>query len=114
MGRPQARSRKHTSKDKRKDIKTKHRVKDLDQIIVDLKPENAEKLEKQEVDPDLPGLGQHYCISCSRYFVDARALSDHRKTKIHKRRVKALKEDIYTGPQQLIDNGKPIMRDESN
>ena len=87
---------------------------DLDQIIVDLKPENAEKLEKQEVDPDLPGLGQHYCISCSRYFVDARALSDHRKTKIHKRRVKALKEDIYTGPQQLIDNGKPIMRDESN
>lgn len=27
MGKPQARSRKHTSKDKRKDIKTKRRVK---------------------------------------------------------------------------------------
>jgi len=78
---------------------------------VDLKPENIAKLEKQEIDPDLPGLGQHYCVSCARYFVDARALSEHRKTKPHKRRVKALQEDIYTGPHQLVDNGKPIVRE---
>ena len=29
-----------------------------------MKPENAAKLEAQEVDEDLPGLGQFYCIQC--------------------------------------------------
>ena len=87
---------------------------DIDQIVEDLKPENAGKLEKQPIDPDLPGLGQHYCVSCARYFVDSKALVDHKKTKPHKRRLKALKEEIYTGPAQLIDNGKPIIRQEND
>lgn len=86
---------------------------DLDQIVKDLIPENAEKLEKQEFDPDLPGCGQHYCVSCARYFIDTKALTEHRKTKPHKRRVKELKGEIYTGPRQLIDNGKPIVREET-
>lgn len=85
---------------------------DLDQIVDDLLPHNMTKLEKQPVDPDLPGLGQHYCVPCSRYFVDSRALMDHRKTKPHKNRVKALKEDIYTGPAVKIDNGAAISRKE--
>merc|ERR1712188_168317 len=80
---------------------------DIDQIVEDL------KLEKQPIDPDLPGLGQHYCVSCATHFVDSKALVDHKKTKPHKRRLKALKEEIYTGPAQLIDNGKPIIRQEN-
>jgi bud site selection protein 20 len=59
---------------------------DLDQILVDLKPENASKLENQPVDIDLPGLGQHYCVPCSKYFVDQQSLTDHRKMKPHKKR----------------------------
>lgn len=82
----------------------------MDQIVHDLVPENAEKLEKQEVDIDLPGLGQHYCVHCARYFVDEQALTEHRKTKVHKKRVKALKEEIYTGPQQIIDNGSTLKK----
>jgi hypothetical protein len=30
-----------------------------------LKPENADKLKAQPIDPDLPGLGQHYCVHCA-------------------------------------------------
>merc|ERR1712063_10224 len=105
MGKPQARSRKHVSHGKRKEIKTKRRVKDIDQVAVDMLPDNLTKLESQPVDPDLPGLGQFYCVSCARYFVDSQAIIDHRKTKIHKRRLKELKGEIYKGPAQLIDNG---------
>lgn len=48
-----------------KKYKTKRRTKDLDEIDNDLKPENAEKLLNQEVDFDLPGEGQHYCLHCA-------------------------------------------------
>jgi hypothetical protein len=43
-----------------------------------------------KLDDDLPGGGQHYCISCSKYFVSEGALKDHTKTKPHKRRIAAL------------------------
>lgn len=45
---------------------------------------------KSELDADLPGHGQHYCIPCGRYFQTAAALVDHEGTKPHKRRVKML------------------------
>jgi bud site selection protein 20 len=75
-------------------------------------PENAHKFENKPEDPDLPGLGQHYCIACSRYFVDSHSLTEHRKTKPHKNRLKALKEEIYTGPAVKIDNGPKVLRPE--
>lgn len=43
-----------------------------------------------ELDEDLPAYGQHFCISCSRYFQTEQALQDHEKTKPHKRRIKQL------------------------
>jgi len=46
-----------------------------------------------ELDEDVPAHGQHYCISCSRYFVSNDALVKHTATKLHKRRVKALLGD---------------------
>ncbi|KND04593.1 uncharacterized protein SPPG_00312 [Spizellomyces punctatus DAOM BR117] len=90
--------------------RTRARTKDLDQIHEDMK--TPEKFEQQAVDADLPGLGQHYCIQCSRYFTDAGALSDHYKTKLHKKRLKVLKESPYTQKEAeaaaglFTDNGK--------
>ncbi|XP_073522730.1 zinc finger protein 593 [Phyllobates terribilis] len=86
--------------DKKKNIsklwKTKRRVKDIDQIHEDLLLENAHRLLNQEIDYSLPGNAQHYCIHCARYFVDLKTLKEHFKTKVHKRRLKQLKEEPYT------------------
>ena len=46
-------------------FKTKRRVKDHDQIHMDLKPEEAKRLLNQEVDLDRPGNAQFYCIYCA-------------------------------------------------
>uniref|UniRef100_A0A7S3AYE6 C2H2-type domain-containing protein n=1 Tax=Haptolina ericina TaxID=156174 RepID=A0A7S3AYE6_9EUKA len=82
-----------TNKDHRMDSKliTKHRWDDI--VAEQLLPENAEKAtaEATELDPDKPGLGQFYCLSCAKYFISARALADHSKTPKHKRRLKMLK-----------------------
>lgn len=66
------------------------------QIDEDIKPDNAEKLLKQEVDFDKPGSAQHYCLHCARYFINEKALQDHFTTKVHKRRLKALETEPYT------------------
>ncbi|XP_077476403.1 zinc finger protein 593 isoform X2 [Stigmatopora argus] len=76
--------------------KTKRRTKDLDEIHSDMKPEIAAKLLNQEVDLDVTGCAQHYCLHCARYFVDMKSLKDHFKTKVHKRRLKELREEPYT------------------
>ncbi|GLD67762.1 zinc finger protein 593 [Lates japonicus] len=86
--------------DKKKNIaktwKTKRRTKDLDQIHSDMKPETAAKLLHQEVDYDVTGCAQHYCLHCARYFVDMRSLKEHFKSKVHKKRLKQLREEPYT------------------
>jgi bud site selection protein 20 len=66
------------------------------QIDEDIKPENAEKLVNQEVDHDKTGGAQFYCVHCARYFIDNHALHDHFKTKVHKRRLKALELEPYS------------------
>lgn len=58
--------------------------------------ENAEKLLNQEVDLDVAGAAQNYCLHCARYFIDQQALNDHFKTKVHKRRLKALELEPYS------------------
>ncbi|KAJ8398154.1 hypothetical protein AAFF_G00429980 [Aldrovandia affinis] len=86
--------------DKKKNIaktwKTKRRTKDLDEIHSDMTPTNAAKLLKQEVDYDVTGSAQHYCLHCARYFVDLKAMKEHFRTKVHKRRLKQLREEPYT------------------
>ncbi|KAL4712392.1 hypothetical protein ACJJTC_001553 [Scirpophaga incertulas] len=74
----------------------RNRRKDLDEIDTDLKEENAQKLLNQEVDLDLPGSAQHYCLHCARYFIDEHSLNEHFKTKVHKRRLKALELEPYS------------------
>lgn len=76
--------------------KTKRRTKDLDQIHADMIPTNAAKLLKQDVDYDVTGCGQHYCLHCARYFVDLKTLKEHFKSKPHKKRLKQLREEPYT------------------
>ncbi|CAK1590146.1 unnamed protein product [Parnassius mnemosyne] len=76
--------------------RVRNRKKDLDEIDNDLKEDNAEKLLNQTVDLDLPGAAQHYCLHCARYFIDEKALTEHFKTKVHKRRLKALELEPYS------------------
>lgn len=81
-------------KDTKKKFRTKRRTKDMDQIHADLK--QSAKLKNQPVDYELPGAGQFYCVECARYFADERSLEEHQKSKLHKRRVRELKEVPYT------------------
>lgn len=48
------------------------------------------------MDLDKPGSAQFYCLHCARYFVSDHALQDHFKTKVHKRRLKALELEPYS------------------
>ncbi|EIW72703.1 hypothetical protein TREMEDRAFT_19744, partial [Tremella mesenterica DSM 1558] len=86
----------HARRDVHRASRTRARVKDLDQIQDDLRPENRTKLETQPLDEDKPGLGQHYCVECSRYCETEIALKAHLKSKVHKRRLRELKQPAYT------------------
>ncbi|AAS51007.1 ABR234Cp [Eremothecium gossypii ATCC 10895] len=80
-----------------KRYKTKRRTKDLDLIFEDLASEQrVNALLKQPLDETKPGLGQHYCIHCAKYFETPAALKTHLKGKVHKRRVKELRGVPYT------------------
>ena len=53
-----------------KSRKTKRYQRDIDQIVNDLQPQNIIKFNNLEVDEDLPGLGQFYCVFCAKYFIN--------------------------------------------
>lgn len=96
MGRPQRRKGNFSQNKKfHKFRKTRNFKRDMDQIFEDQKPENSEKLLNQPINELLPGFGQFYCITCSRYFVNKHALEVHNGTKQHKRRTKILKDKPY-------------------
>merc|ERR1712183_1262074 len=40
--------------------------------------------------------GQFYCVHCTKDFIDTHAFKDHIKSKVHKRRLHALKTEPYT------------------
>uniref|UniRef100_A0A1I8A1K4 Zf-C2H2_jaz domain-containing protein n=1 Tax=Steinernema glaseri TaxID=37863 RepID=A0A1I8A1K4_9BILA len=102
----------------------KRKGKDIDQIHEDLVPEKAAKLLNQEVDYDLPGNGQHYCVECNRYFEDGKAIATHKKTKgnpqlypllplilrlVHKYRLKQLKEKPYSQKEADAAGGLGVL-----
>ncbi|KAJ1505912.1 Bud site selection protein 20, partial [Coelomomyces lativittatus] len=62
----------------------------------DLNPENKLKLQSQVFNVDLPGNGLYYCVECAKYFMNEAVLLFHRKSKVHKRRLKELKNGKYT------------------
>ena len=79
-----------------KSRKTKRYERDIDQIVNDLQPQNIVKFNNLEIDEDLPGLGQFYCVFCAKYFINQIVLDNHYKTKEHKKRVKRTKQPTYT------------------
>lgn len=106
MGKPQAR-KKGRNKDKahRRIVKAKNLRRFQDQIYEDLQPEKTAKLLNQPIDEDLPGLGQFYCVSCAKHFVNRHSLTTHTKTKDHKKQLKILKEKPYDLKEaELLNN----------
>ncbi|XP_046665357.1 zinc finger protein 593 homolog [Homalodisca vitripennis] len=93
---PYRKKRFHRGDPLKKKFKTKRKTKDLDEIDRDLKVECAEKLLNQEIDVDKPGNAQFYCLHCARYFIDDHSMKEHFRTKVHKRRLKALEIEPYT------------------
>jgi len=77
--------------------KTRRRLRDLDQIIADIRsPKHLDQYKGSKAKEDLPGLGEFYCTECAKWFEAKNSLDSHLKGKPHKRRVKALKDEPYT------------------
>ncbi|KAJ5321776.1 hypothetical protein LTR66_015899 [Elasticomyces elasticus] len=95
-------------------IKNKRRTRDYDQVLADIKsPRHLEQYKSSKDVEDLPGLGRHFCLECSKWFESEYNLKAHTKGKNHKKRLKILKEEPHS--QQLaeraiglgvVDNGK--------
>ncbi|WVR05594.1 hypothetical protein IAU60_002613 [Kwoniella sp. DSM 27419] len=95
MGRLRRSRTHHARRDVHRAARTRVRTKDLDQIEMDLRPGARAKLERQEIDEDKPGLGQHYCVECGKYYETDVALKTHKKSKVHRRRLKELRDPAY-------------------
>lgn len=67
----------------------------LAQIDEDLKTKSEELL-NQQVDLEKPGFAQFYCLHCAKYFIDDHSMQAHFRTKVHKRRLKALELEPYS------------------
>lgn len=60
---------------------------DVDQIKADmLSPRHLRRWKDTKASEDLPGMGQHYCIECAKWFETEVSLVGHQKGKPHKRR----------------------------
>ncbi|KAG0230691.1 hypothetical protein BGW42_000809 [Actinomortierella wolfii] len=102
------RSRTHRGiRDIQRKYRTRQYMRDIDQIHDDIQPENAHKFEKPEMDPDLPGMGQFYCIPCAKHHIDKKSLDEHIRGKNHKKRLKILKDAPYT--QEEADRAAGLM-----
>eukprot|EP00466_Bigelowiella_natans_P002956 jgi/Bigna1/70387/fgenesh1_pg.11_\ len=95
MGRYRPKRTQKGKLDHKKAVKVKRRKKDLDQIQDEIKIVEKKGL-KLPFDPDLPGLGQFYCVPCARYFINETTQRNHEKTKDHKKQIKKVKEKQYT------------------
>ncbi|NXR46347.1 ZN593 protein, partial [Hippolais icterina] len=73
-------------------LKTKRRRRDLDEIHADLKPENAARLLRQDLGVPLTPILSYP----RRYFVDLNSMKEHFRSKVHKKRLKQLREAPYT------------------
>jgi len=98
--------KRHRKPDEKRYQKTKRKTLDIDQIYDSIQPDKVQKTIKQQtqLDEDLPGLGQFYCLSCARYFINKQVLEGHCLTKSHKKREK----DLKTKPWSVEDANLPI------
>jgi len=77
-------------------IAKKKRTKDIDQVHDDLKTPAKFQPGTLEKDEDLPGMGQFYCIACSRYFASDDVKKQHERSKLHKRRLAKARDEPHT------------------
>lgn len=64
-----------------------YRRRDYDQVRADIEsPRHLAQYKATKDAEDLPGLGQHYCVECSKWFESEYNLEAHTKGKNHKRR----------------------------
>lgn len=76
---------------KRTITKTRRKTRDVDQVKADmLSPKHLKQFMETKAAEDLPGLGRHYCVECSKWFETDATLISHQKGKPHKRRYAAL------------------------
>lgn len=96
MGNPQRRKKMHYGDTHlRRRWRTRSRRKDLDEIDANLKSKPNELID-QPIDVEQTGFAQHYCIHCDKYFIDDQAMQSHFRSKVHKRRLKALEDEPYS------------------
>ncbi|XP_037932091.1 zinc finger protein 593 homolog [Teleopsis dalmanni] len=96
MGMVQKRKKMHSGDTHlRRRWRVRNRTRDLDQIDSDINTQSAELI-NQPVDLEQPGFAQFYCIHCAKYFTDDHAMQSHFRTKVHKRRLKALETEPYS------------------
>lgn len=90
--------------------KTKRYTRETDRILQeDLKNQaSVHALKNQSFDEYLPGLGQHYCVPCAKYFESDKALTTHTKTKVHKRELKNIKFGPYTPEEAASGAGRDV------
>jgi bud site selection protein 20 len=99
--------KKKCTKKVHRDNKTRHYIKDVDQIHEELAQEQTIGAKrKREIDPDLPGLGQFYCAETDRHFISQEALDTHKRTKTYKKRCKVLRETPYSKLEAELASGK--------
>lgn len=53
----------------------------------------ADKLKNQEIDYDVAGLAQNFCLACNRHFNTQQVMEEHVRSKKHKQQVKKMKKD---------------------
>lgn len=75
--------------------RTRNRRPDLDEIDTNLKTQ-PKALIDQPIDLEQTGFAQHYCIHCAKYFINDQAMQEHFRSKVHKRRLKALEVEPYS------------------
>lgn len=77
--------------------KTRRHTRDLDQVHADLhNKRHLEQYHETQAPEDLPAFGDFYCIECAKWYESEANYKSHQKSKPHKRRVKALKEEPYS------------------
>ncbi|KAK2713001.1 zinc finger protein 593 homolog [Artemia franciscana] len=89
-----------------KKYRLKRKTKDLDEIDADLKAEVVDNFLNQPIDLEKAGGGQFYCVHCARYFIDDQAIKEHFRSKVHKRRLKALELEPYSVEESLRAAGQ--------
>ncbi|KAJ3120232.1 Bud site selection protein 20 [Nowakowskiella sp. JEL0407] len=95
----------HGIRDVKRGTRTKRRTKDLDQIHESIVKtglipaiNDIAAAQSPAIDPDetLPGMGQFHCIHCDRHFISEDAKTRHLASKVHRKRVKLLREEPYS------------------